>query len=86
MTQKWIYENGLYFPVKGETTSENILGKGVFKLEASSPNFSRIGLRRIADESTFDFKVYDLGWKTSSSWYKTSGIPLRSGKQAKTWA
>lgn len=63
MTQKWIYENGLYFPVKGETTSENILGKGVFKLEASSPDFSRIGLRRIADEFTFDFKVYDLGFE-----------------------
>lgn len=63
MTQKWIYENGLYFPVKGETTSENILGKGVFNLEASSPDFSRIGLRRIADGFTFDFKVYDLGFE-----------------------
>ena len=51
----------MYFPVKGETTSENILGKGVFNLEASSPDFSRIGLRRIADGFTFDFKVYDLG-------------------------
>lgn len=74
MTQKWIYENGLYYPVKGETTSENIpvngettseniFGKGVFKTEAYSPDFSRIGLRRIADEFTFDFKVYDLGFE-----------------------
>ena len=61
MAQKWIYEQGLYYPVTGETTLHNTPGYGVFNVEASSSDSSRIGLRRIADEFTFDFKIYDLG-------------------------
>ena len=61
MAQKWIYEQGLYYPVTGETTLHNTPGYGVFNVEASSSDSNRIGLRRIADEFTFDFKIYDLG-------------------------
>ncbi len=61
MAQKWIYEQGLYYPVTGETTLHNTPGYGVFNVEASSSDSSRIRLRRIADEFTFDFKIYDLG-------------------------
>ena len=61
MTQKWIYEQGLYYPVTGETTLHNTPGYGVFNVEVSPSDNNRIGLRRIADEFTFDFKIYDLG-------------------------
>lgn len=61
MTQKWIYEQGLYYPVTGETTLHNTPGYGVFNVEVSPSDSNRIGLRRIADEFTFDFKIYDLG-------------------------
>jgi len=33
----------------------------VFNVEVSPSDSNRIGLRRIADEFTFDFKIYDLG-------------------------
>ena len=61
MTQKWIYEQGLYYPVTGETTLHNTPGYGVFNVEVSQSDSNRIGLRRIADEFAFDFKIYDLG-------------------------
>ena len=61
MTQKWIYEQGLYYPVTGETTLHNTPGYGVFNVEVSPSDSNRIGLRHIADEFTFDFKIYDLG-------------------------
>ena len=61
MKQKWIYEQGLYYPVTGETTLHNTPGYGVFNVEVSQSDSNRIGLRRIADEFAFDFKIYDLG-------------------------
>lgn len=61
MNQKWINEDGMYFPVTGETAIHENPGSGIFNVEASKNDGSRIGLRRIDDKFSFNFKIYDLG-------------------------
>lgn len=60
--QKWVKENGVFFPIPGDTTLHTSPGMGVFQVyEEKSMGGSRLGLRKMADEFTFNFKVYDLG-------------------------
>ena len=59
MSQKWINEDGIFYPVTGTTTLKTTPGYGVFNVVNKEDN--RIGLKRIDDEFTFDFKIYDLG-------------------------
>ena len=62
MKQKWVKENGVYFPIPGDTTLHDTPGTGVFQVyEEKSMGGSRLGLRRMADRFAFPFKVYDLG-------------------------
>lgn len=60
--QKWVNENGIFFPVPGNTALHLTPGSGVFQIyEQTSMGGSRLGLAKIADKFVFDFKVYDLG-------------------------
>lgn len=60
--QKWVMEDGVFFPIPGNTTLHDTPGKGVFEVHViKSMSGTRIGLKRIADEFTFNFKLYDLG-------------------------
>lgn len=60
--QKWVKENGVFFPIPGDTTLHVTPGTGVFQVyEEKSMGGSRLGLRKMADRFTFNFKIYDLG-------------------------
>lgn len=60
--QKWILENGVYYPIPGGTTLHVTPGTGVFQLhENSSMSGTRLGLVHVADSFQFNFKIYDLG-------------------------
>lgn len=60
--QKWVNENGIFFPVPGNTALHLTPGAGVFQIyEQTSMGGSRLGLTKIADKFTFSFKIYDLG-------------------------
>ena len=60
--QKWVKENGVFFPIPGDTTLHTTPGNGIFQLyQQKSLGGSRLGLRKMADKFTFNFKVYDLG-------------------------
>lgn len=62
LKQKWVLENGFYFPIPGDTTLHSTPGKGVFEVHViKSMSGTRIGLRKIAEEFSFNFKLYDLG-------------------------
>ncbi|MBR0502118.1 MAG: AAA family ATPase [Paludibacteraceae bacterium] len=59
--QKWVKETGVFYPIPGDTTLHITPGMGVFQLyEEKSMAGSRLGLRRMADKFTFNFKIYDL--------------------------
>lgn len=60
--QKWVKENGVFYPIPGDTTLHQTPGTGVFQIyEEKSMGGSRLGLKKMADEFTFNFKIYDLG-------------------------
>lgn len=62
LKQKWVLEDGVFFPIPGDTTLHNTPGNGVFEVHsAKSMSGTRIGLRKIAEAFTFNFKLYDLG-------------------------
>lgn len=58
--QKWIDEGGVLYPIPGYTTLLNTPGAGVFTV-CQDARTKRLGLSRLDDAFTFDFKVYDLG-------------------------
>lgn len=60
--QKWINEDGVFYPVSGETHLFPSPGKGVFVVvKSSSPMMSRIGLQKVSERFEFGFKIYELG-------------------------
>ena len=62
LKQKWVKEDGVFFPIPGDTTLHSTPGGGVFQVyEQRSMGGSRIGLLKVADKFTFNFKIYDLG-------------------------
>lgn len=82
--QKWVKENGVFYPIPGDTTLHVTPGTGVFQIyEEKSMGGSRLGLRKMADAFTFNFKIYDLGvedtmQKVESTW--NSEIFVRGNK------
>lgn len=58
---KWIFEEGLYYPVTSETSLHATPGMGVFNIESKKADSSILGLKKIADKFEFNFKIYDLG-------------------------
>ncbi|MBR5399926.1 MAG: AAA family ATPase [Bacteroidales bacterium] len=60
--QQWINEAGTFYPVDGDTRLLKSPGDGIFVVvESSNPMMTRIGLRKIGDRFSFDFKIYELG-------------------------
>lgn len=58
---KWIFEGGVYYPVTSETSLHATPGLGVFNIESKRKDSGDLGLRKVADEFEFNFKIYDLG-------------------------
>lgn len=70
--QKWVEENGIFFPISGNATLYEVPGNGVFQLyDQPTMGGSRIGLCPIADRFTFGFKIYDLGIENIINLIKT---------------
>lgn len=82
--QKWVKENGVFYPISGDTTLHITPGNGVFQIyEEKSMGGSRLGLRKMADAFTFNFKIYDLGvedtmQKVEATW--NSDVFIRGNK------
>ena len=58
LKQKWVKENGVFYPIPGDTTLHEMPGMGIFQIyEERSMGGSRLGLRKIADQFQFPFKV-----------------------------
>ncbi|MCQ2225727.1 MAG: ATP-binding protein [Paludibacteraceae bacterium] len=60
--QKWEKQGGVFFPIPGDTTLHITPGMGVFQVcEIKGLGGTRMGLKKMAERFTFNFKVYDLG-------------------------
>lgn len=57
--QKWINEGGILYPIPGYATLLSTPGRGVFRISKNRLT-DRLGLEKIAESFTFDFKIYDL--------------------------
>lgn len=57
--QKWINEGGILFPIPGYATLLPAPGNGVFRIY-EEPRTKRLGLEKMDENFTFNFKIYDL--------------------------
>ncbi len=57
--QKWINEGGTLYPIPGYATLLSAPGHGVFRIRKDRQT-DRLGLEKIDESFTFDFKIYDL--------------------------
>lgn len=57
--QKWINEGGILYPIPGYATLLPAPGHGVFRIRRDRLT-DRLGLEKIDESFTFDFKIYDL--------------------------
>lgn len=61
---KWMLDDGIFYPISGDVILHTALGKGVWELvKDPNPRSARLGLRKLDDEFTFDFKIYETGGK-----------------------
>ena len=58
--QKWMIEKGVAYPIPGSATLYHTPGDGVFQLMYDQ-QLGRIGLQKISEQFTFDFKMYEVG-------------------------
>ena len=60
--QRWLNEGGIFYPIIGEIVLHDTPGPGVWQVY-QSPNMNdrRIGLVKISDKFTFDYKIYNFG-------------------------
>ncbi len=56
-SQKWINEGGVLFPIPGSASLLTTPGNGVFRI-FEQPRTNRIGLEKIAEAFSFNFKIY----------------------------
>ncbi len=80
--QKWINEGGTLFPIPGSATLLTTPGSGVFRI-AEDPRTNRLGLEKIAEAFSFNFKIYrsegnDINDRIIHTW--ESDIFRQSGK------
>lgn len=60
--QKWIDENGVFYPIPGNTVLHVTPGPGVWQVyQSPSPQDNRLGLVKLSDKFEFPGKVYNLG-------------------------
>lgn len=57
--QKWINSNGILYPIPGHATLLPAPGNGVFRIHEDFQT-KRLGLEKIDETFTFNFKIYDL--------------------------
>ena len=80
--QKWINEGGILYPIPGYATLLPCPGRGVFRIYEDM-RLKRLGLEKIDEAFTFNFKIYDLDCediiaRVIRTW--TSELYTRSGK------
>ena len=64
MEDKWILDNGIFYPISGDSKIYTLPGKGngVFELvKDSDPRSGRLGLHKLSDTFEFGFKIYETG-------------------------
>lgn len=59
--QKWIIDSGAFYPVPGGTRIWDTPGRGVFQVVEHPMQQGRLGLAKLDEKFSFDFKIYDLG-------------------------
>ena len=60
--QKWINENGIYYPISGNVVIHTTPGPGIWQVyQSPDPRDPRLGLNFIDNKFNFDFKVYETG-------------------------
>ena len=60
--QKWINEGGIFYPVNAGVVITEKPGPGIWQVyQSPNPMDKRLGLTRVGDKFTFDYKIYDLG-------------------------
>lgn len=61
-SQRWLNEGGIFYPIVGEIVLHDTPGPGVWQVY-QSPNINdrRLGLVKIDDKFTFDYKIYNFG-------------------------
>ena len=57
--QKWINDGGVLYPIPGYATLLPCPGSGIFRI-CEEPRSKRLGLEKIDETFTFNFKIYDL--------------------------
>ena len=61
-SQKWINEGGIFYPIIGEIVLHTTPGPGIWQVyQNQAMNDKRLGLIRIDDKFTFDYKIYNFG-------------------------
>ena len=66
MDDKWILDNGIYFPISGDSVIHTSPGSGIFELvKDSDPRSGRLGLHKLSDSFDFEFKIYETGGSES---------------------
>lgn len=60
--QKWLDEGGIFYPIVGEIVLHDTPGPGIWQVY-QSPNIQdrRLGLVKIDDAFTFNYKIYNFG-------------------------
>lgn len=61
-SQRWLNEGGIFYPIVGEIVLHDTPGPGVWQVY-QSPNMNdrRLGLVKVSDKFTFDYKIYNFG-------------------------
>lgn len=64
MDDKWMEERGIFYPIPGNVVLHSSPGSGVWELVSDpDPRVKRLGLKKLSDKFTFDFKIYETGGK-----------------------
>lgn len=59
---KWMLDEGIFYPVSGDVILHTTPGQGVWELvKDPNPRSPRLGLRKMSEKFTFDFKIYETG-------------------------
>lgn len=61
---KWMEDEGIFYPISGNVVLHTTPGQGIWELvKDPDPRSSRLGLKKLSDQFTFDFKLYETGGK-----------------------
>lgn len=61
---KWMVDGGVFYPVPGSIVIYETPGPGIWELvQDPDPRTKRLGLKKLSDKFTFDFKLYETGGK-----------------------